>query len=148
MRRKADGRAFEREFEKCLSEKFLVRRLPTLNTGFSGFGQPADFIVVGSRFNYVEVKETVKDDFSITSMQQLEEMKQFLKDKDRYKMSGDAANEMNYWIVVHYLKRGKLRAIKAEDAIELSNSRSTLKFESNQGMLFYSLDELKRGLAL
>ena len=49
--RKADGAGFEREFRAKMGEKYYVRRLPTLRTGYAGLSQPADFILVGEKFN-------------------------------------------------------------------------------------------------
>lgn len=87
-RKKADGAAFEHEFKKRIELQNYVKRLPTLNTGYSGLRQPADFIVVGNTFSYVELKETAKDSFSITGMEQLDQMKDFVRDKIAYSYAG------------------------------------------------------------
>lgn len=120
MRKKADGPAFEREFKEACDKKYYVRRL---HTAF--MPNPADFEVIGTRFNYAEVKETAADSFSIASVQQLAEMKRFVEARKFY--SDTLLKYSNYWIVVHFLKYGVIKVIEASKALELLSKRVTLK---------------------
>lgn len=139
-RRKADGTAFEGEFKGAVRERFYVKRLHTMNTGNSGLRQPADFIVVGSKFNYVECKETAGDLFSISNMEQYDLMLEFLEDKFNY--AGTAL--MEYYLVVHFLTRGTYRVLNGQQARELAESHKSLKYEGDIGMTFTALNDLRR----
>lgn len=149
MRRKADGTAFEREFRDAMKTRFYIRRLPTLNTGNAGSTQPADFIVIGNRFNYVEVKETAGDRFSVTEMQQYPEFIEFVEERNRLKMFGmPAVRDMEYVLVVHFLKHGVVRAIESKDMLQLVARRKTLKYDDSIGVAFTSVDSLVRGIEI
>lgn len=137
-RRKADGTAFENEFRDIVSERFYVKRLPTLNTGFSGLRQPADFIVVGSKFNYVECKETTGDRFSIGTMEQYDLMLEFILDRSFYT---DTA-KMEYYVIVHYLSKGIYKVVNAQQAHDLAQQHKSLKYDSDVGITLTKLEEL------
>lgn len=137
-RRKADGTAFENEFKELISKYFYVMRLPTLNTGFAGLRQPADFVVVGEHFNYAECKETAGDRFAITTMEQFDKMCEFLEEKAKYKTMA----ENNYYLIVHYLVRGTYKVLLAEEAKQLADKHCSLKFDSDVGKTYHSLEEL------
>nr|DAH56631.1 MAG TPA: holliday junction resolvase [Caudoviricetes sp.] len=136
-RRKADGTEFEREFKETVEPRYYIKRLPTLNTGFAGLRQPADFILVGRCFNYIECKETTGDRFAISTMEQFDKMCEFLEDKKRY-----PEVEMNYYIIVHYLVKGVYKVVLAEDAKELADKHKTLKFDADVGLTFSRLEDL------
>ena len=147
MRRKADGSAFEREFRDCMKESFYVRRLHTMNTGYSGMTQPADFVVVGDQFNYVELKETKGDSFSITAMQQFEELKEYLQERSRLCICR-AVRESRYWIIVHFLEYGVIKVVEGAKALEMSNAHKTIRVTDDTIMQFASLKEMKEKLIL
>ena len=62
------------DLEQLWKDAYYVRRLPTLRTGYAGLSQPADFVLVGNSFNYVELKETTSDRLSISTLQQYSEI--------------------------------------------------------------------------
>lgn len=140
-RRKADGTAFEKDFEKFASGAVYVRRLPTLNTGYAGMSQPADFIVVGQSFNYVELKETAGDSFSITAMQQFDEMKEFMLKKHDLRFC-KGVKTSNYWIIVHFLKHKSIKMVDGEKALLMSSKRKAIRADDDTLITFGSLDEL------
>lgn len=141
-RKKADGAAFEHEFKKRIEVQNYVKRLPTLNTGYSGLRQPADFIVVGNTFSYVELKETAKDSFSITGMEQLDQMKDFVRDKIAYSYAGRAAKDMRYLLIVHFIERKTYKVLTAQEALSLSSRGKALHYDTEVGVSFSTLDEL------
>lgn len=132
MRKKADGPAFEKEFKEAVSQKHYVRRL---HTAF--MPNPADFIVVGKRFNYVEVKETAQESFSLANLQQLSEMREYIKDRELYR--GTALEESKYWLIVNFLKLGVIKVLEASQVFALLEQRITLK----QNTDCYSYNNLK-----
>ncbi len=141
MRKKADGTAFEREFQKVISEDAYVKRLRTINTGYSGVREPADYIVVDNRFNYVELKETTGDAFSISGMEQFDLMTEFIQQKQE-KYSNVFAG-MNYWLIVHFLSRRLIKVVRGEQALDLAAKHKTLRYDTIDGMTFLDLEELK-----
>ena len=149
MRRKADGTAFENEFKEAIKKEFYIRRLPTLNTGYAGQSQPADFIVVGKRFNYVEVKETKGDSFSITQMQQYEEFKDFIEERDRLCSLRSMVNyNMEYVLVIHFLSHSCYRVVYSDQMLDLVERRKTVRWDGKEGMTFTSLNDLVGGIEL
>ena len=84
--RKADGVRFEKEFRDVMKERYYIRRLPTLRTGYAGSTQPADFILVGNNFNYVEVKETARDRFSFSTYNRCLRSRNFLNTRKELKI--------------------------------------------------------------
>jgi len=137
MRQRVDGNKFQEEFEKHFLKSCYVLRLPTLNTGYSGLTQPADFIVARGNVHFVEVKETGKDYFSITSMQQYVPMKEFTLVRKQLRL------EMNYLVLVHFIKRGVYKLLTSEQALELSSNRKQLMYDSEIGSTYRSLDEIE-----
>ena len=140
MRTRVDGNKFQNEFSKSISESFYVLRLPTLNTGYSGLTQPADFIVFGKVPAFVETKETGNDAFSISQMEQLEAMKDFEKHRTMYRTMN-----LNYYVVVHFIKRHTLKVIAAEEALDLYHRRKQLHYNDAIGLQYTTLDELREG---
>lgn len=138
--RKADGAGFEREFRAKMGEKYYVRRLPTLRTGYAGLSQPADFILVGEKFNYVEVKETARDRFSISTMQQYPEIVEFLEYKRRVQSSNSC--EMNYWLVVRFIDRC-VCAIANDDILKLGAEKRTLRCNTPEALVFKTIEDLR-----
>lgn len=138
-RRKADGTAFENEFRDALDAFFHVLRLPTLKTGHSGQTQPADFIVVGKHFNYAECKETAGDRFSITEMQQLPEMKDFIEERKVKPVLKDD----EYYVVVHFLSYSVIKVLTALEAESLEKSHKSLKYDDKIGQTYRTVEELK-----
>ncbi len=138
-RRKADGTAFENEFKRALEAFFYVKRLPTLNTGFSGLRQPADFIVVGKHFNYAECKETAGDRFSVSTMEQFDLMCDFIQDRDRLTVMKD--NE--YYVIVHFLTYSVIKVITAREAKDLADKHKSLVYSMDIGKTYHSVEELK-----
>ena len=149
MRRKADGTAFENEFKEAIKKEFYIRRLPTLNTGYAGQSQPADFIAVGKRFNYVEVKETKGDSFSITQMQQYEEFKDFIEERDRLcRRFTMTVFTMDYVLVVHFLSHNCYRVVYSKQMLDLVKRRKTVRWDGKEGLTFTSLNDLVGGIDL
>ena len=120
MRKKADGPAFEKEFKDAVVEKYYARRLHTAFTP-----NPADFIVVGKRFNYAEVKETAQESFSLATLQQLSEMRDYVKHRELYKDT--ALKESKYWLIVHFLSFGVIKVLEVSQVFDLLKKRTTLK---------------------
>lgn len=147
MRRKADGGAFETEFRKCMSRDFYLLRLPTLSMGYAGLSQPADFVLIGDNFNYVELKETAGDSFSITSMQQYPQMKRFVEERARLQ-NCEAVRSAKYWVVVHFLAHKVLKVVEAEQAIRMSEARKTIRFDDAVSAQFSSLEEMRKEMVL
>lgn len=141
MRKKADGTAFEKEFQEVISKDCYVKRLRTPNSGYAGVREPADYIVVDNRFNYVELKETTGDAFSISGMEQFDLMQEFIHQKQE-KYSNVFAG-MNYWLVVHFLKRRLIKVVRGEQALDLAAGRKTLRYDTIEGMTFLNLEEMK-----
>lgn len=123
MRLKADGQAFEREFAKCFSDRFHVQRLYTPSLGYSGIRCPADYIVVGSRFSYVELKETEKDRFSIVSIQQMPYVLEFY---DHQRPEVDKTL-FQYWLLVHFIRQEVYAVLGLEDIVALYKARKSYK---------------------
>ncbi len=138
-RRKADGQAFERDFNSTMGERYYVRRLPTPGIRYAGISQPADFILIGNFFNYVEVKETAGDRFQLSGLQQENEIRTFIQEKEKLKKN-KLKCEVQYWLVVNFLKKG-IVAIQGETAIDLIDNRKTL--QPDEWELFPSLTELR-----
>lgn len=138
-RRKADGQAFERDFNSTMGERYYVRRLPTPGIRFAGISQPADFILIGNCFNYVEVKETAGERFQLSGLQQENEIRTFIQEKEKLKKNGLKC-KVQYWLIVNFLKKG-IVAIQGETVIELINNKKTL--HPDEWKLFPSLTELK-----
>lgn len=147
MRRKADGPEFEKEFKEAVEKMFYVRRLPTLNTGYSGLRQPADFIVIGDHFNYAELKETAGDVFSISQMQQYDMLVEFMKQKQEYRtVTLKGIVEMDFLVIVHFLKRNVIKVVDGKTALEMVAKKKALHYDSPEGMSFTSLNELVGGM--
>lgn len=143
--RKADGARFERQFKDIIQTYNYTRRLPTLRMGYSGLSQPADFIVVGHHFNYVEVKETAGGSFSVSALQQLAEIEEFIEEKNRLKLVRNIGIA-DYWLIIHFLGRG-ISAVKNEDILWYYKNRKTIRFEINPKQImkwnFKNLKELR-----
>lgn len=120
MRKKADGPAFEREFKGFAEAKYYTKRLHTTFTS-----NPSDFIVIGKRFSYVEVKETAQASFSMASLQQLSEIKAYAKDREFYK--SPVLKQSKYWLVVHFLSPDVIKVVEASQILEMLDKRETLK---------------------
>ena len=143
MRRKADGTAFEKEFEKAISKKYYVRRLPTLNLGFAGMTQPADFMVVGKAFNYVELKETGADAFSFSNMEQMPEIEEFYNSRDFYR----SKIAMEYLIVVHFVKHNVYAVLTGQQALHMRHLKKQLHYDQTLFLRFSSLEEVVNEVA-
>lgn len=118
-----------------MKEKYYVRRLPTLRTGYAGSSQPADFIVVGDNCNYVELKETAGKRYSLANLQQKSEIEDFIAEVKRLQLTN-----ARYWIVVNFLGQGMV-VISGETALEMIENRETLKPENN--IVFETFTALK-----
>lgn len=141
MRRVADGTAFEKEFAKEFEDSTYVKRLRTPNTGYAGIREPADFIVIADNFNYVELKETAGDKFSIYGMEQYDMMRDFVQEfRKRWQYLGTA---MRYWLIVNFISYGVIKVIGSEDAEALAVAHKTLTPNTKTAMTFHSLEELK-----
>ena len=140
--RKADGVRFEREFRAAMEKRYYIRRLPTLRTGYAGLSQPADFVLVGNNFNYVELKETAGDRLSITTLQQYPEIVEFLEYKKRVQSLNSC--EMNYWLIVRFIDRC-ICAISNEDILKLAAEKRTLRCNTPEAKVFKTLEDLREG---
>ena len=138
--RKADGAGFEKEFRAKMNQRYYIRRLPTLRTGYAGLSQPADFILVGNKFNYVEVKETTRDRFSVSTMQQYPEIIEFLEYKKRVQHLNGC--EMNYWLVVRFIG-GCVCAIANEDILKLREEKRTLRCNTPEATVVRTVEDLR-----
>lgn len=136
MRLKADGQAFEREFAKCFSDRFHVQRLYTPSLGYSGIRCPADYIVVGSKFSYVELKETEKDRFSIVSMQQMPYVLEFYT----HQQPEVDKSLFQYWLVIHFIRQEVYAVLSLEEIVTLYQARKSYKV--SEGMEFIRLEDI------
>ena len=148
MRTRVDGHKFEAEFERTFSKYYWLLRLPTLNTGYAGVRQPADYILKGNAtLCLMELKETEADSFSLASMQQLPEMKDFIAwRKERVRLG----YPMYYFVVVHFIKRGVIRVIEADTALKFIELRKALRYNTSQKycFTFEDLEDMKENLIL
>lgn len=138
--RKADGVAFEKEFKEKMNSKYYVRRLPTLRS-YAGLTQPADFILVGNAFNYVELKETGADRFSVSTMRQYPEVKEFLEEREKLEQAGLKC-KTNYWLIVRFVDRG-ICAIANETILKFGENKRTLKPDSHEAIKVNSIEDLR-----
>lgn len=137
---KADGARFERQFRDVFSSDYIVHRLHVMKAGYAGMSQPADFIVVGDSFNYVELKETARDRLSISTLQQYDTIKEFLEKRKEFKKRNTC--DVNYILVVNFL--GKGICILANEAItDFGESNRTLKYDEKYVAKVKDLRELK-----
>jgi len=146
MRQRVDGQKFEEEFSNTLSKRKTVIRLHTPNTGYAGIVQPSDFIVIGDTISFVELKETSKDSFSISDMEQLDSMRQFVEEK--FMRKGQLQTNMQYLVIVHFIKRGVIKVMPAEYAFDLLFHRKTLRYDDAKTFEYSSLKELEENLFL
>lgn len=138
--RKADGVTFEKEFKDKMHSKYYVRRLPTLRS-YAGLTQPADFILIGNAFNYVELKETGADRFSVSTMRQYPEVKEFLEEREKLRQAGLKC-KTNYWLVVRFIDRG-ICAIANETILKFGENKRTLKPDSHEAIRVDSIEDLR-----
>ena len=146
MRQRVDGHKFEDEFSSIIGRRKTVIRLHTPNTGYAGLVQPSDFIVIGNTFSFVETKETGKDTFSISDMEQLDSMRQFVEEK--FMGKGQLQSDMQYLVIVHFIKRSIIRVMSAEYAFDLLLHKKTLRYDDANTCGFSSLKELEEKLYL
>lgn len=118
VRQRVDGKKFEEEFKRAFEDYFYVHRLHTVKTGYAGVRQPADFIVIGKKVTYVELKETKAKSFSIATMQQLDAMKDFV-------LRTCFCPPVNYLLVVNFIG-GKIATVTGEFALSLLRQHKTL----------------------
>lgn len=147
MVRRLDGHKFEKEFSNTFEGDGYLLRLHTMNTGFSGLTQPADFILFRKLISFIETKETTKDFFSIANMEQLDEMKKFVEARKK-NIAYRGLNASEYFVIVHFINRGVIQVITAEYALSLLVCHKTLKYNDPAGWAFTSLTQLKENLIL
>lgn len=145
VRHTADGQKFEREMFNLLCPIYYIKRLPTLNTGFSGVRQKADFYVVGSRFTYLELKETTAKSFYVAKMQQLDKVVEFIEERDRLMALG-TVQELEYYLVVKFMRQQVLKVLTANEIIALKEMQKGLTAETVLGKTFNSMQQLKEEL--
>lgn len=138
---KADGVKFEKEFKEVMEDRYYVRRLPTIRTGYAGLSQPADFILVGNNFNYIELKETARNSFSISGLQQLNELIDFLSYRNKVEPLNKCS--MNYWLIVRFIN-SCICIISNEDILALKENKKTLNCQTPTALKVMSLQDLKK----
>ena len=143
MRQRVDGHKFEDEFEKAFKTEGILLRLHTPSAKYSGITQPADFIFIANGTSYVETKETGGDAFSISAMDQLDEIIKYLHTKHIDCNAKQAVIGSNYYIVVHFITHKVIKVITAEYAMELLDSRKRLSYTDMNGYTFKTLEEMK-----
>lgn len=144
--RGANGARFESEFSSVMSLHHHVLRLPTLNTGYSGLSQPADFIVVGDAFNYVELKETTSDRFSLSDLQQARFLSQYNKEKA---VSRDPAFLLgHYYLVIHFVLHKVYVVVTSTKVENLMDSHKSVRWDSKDAIVFRTLEDLCKELPL
>lgn len=136
VRKRVDGHKFEDEFEKLLEAKYLLIRLHTPGKGYTGITQLADYIVLGNFTTLVELKETGEDRLNIRQLQQLDAIIKFNDLKQR----GILSDEKEYYIIVHFINRGVIKLLKAEEAVKLFNTGKSLSYDSD----IYEVKTLKQ----
>lgn len=138
MRRKADGHRFEKEFRAVAETAYYTRRMQTPSQRYAGLRQPADFFVIGKRFNYVETKETAGKSLSIKAMEQYDQICQFVELRKKYKLY----RIMEYYVIVHFISEGVIKVLTAADALTLVAKRQTVKPEGEVGLTFSTLEDI------
>lgn len=144
--RRLDGHKFEKEFSSTFENDCFLLRLHTPNTGYSGLTQPADFLVIGENVSLVETKETTKDVFYVSQMEQLDEMLQFLNKK--FLMKGKTLKKARYLIIVHFITRNVIKVMPGEYAKKLYESKQGFTYLDKETREFNSLKDLKENFDL
>ena len=142
VRTRVDGHKFEDEFRRAFEDAYFLQRLHTPNTGYSGLTQPADFLLFGRGANYIELKETEKDFFSLSSMEQLPKIKDFERDKHK------ASLPFAYRVIVHFIKHKKYVIVSSETVLDLVEKHKTLRPDCPFAAVFSSLKEMKENYLL
>lgn len=144
--RESNGARFEALFCDTMKKYHYVLRLPTLSTGYAGMSQPADFIVVGDYFNYIELKETTSDRFSVSSMQQLKQIDNYERQKKR--LCSRSFVKGKYYVVVHFMLNDIYLVVDSSYILALVSERKTLNMKDDNALIFTSLDDLCKELVL
>lgn len=146
VQRRLDGHKFEKEFSAAIENKYFLLRLHTPNTGYSGLTQPADFLVIGDKVSLVETKETTKDVFYISQMEQLDEMLDYLDQK--FKLKGKTLKKSQYLVIVHFIDRKVIKVITGEYAKQLYENKKGFTYLDPEAQEFQSMKDLKENLIL
>lgn len=138
LMRRVDGHKFEQEFADTFKEDYYVLRLHTPRKGYTGLTQPADFILLGRFTNFVELKETGTDRLSIKQLQQVDAMQKFVQRKQ-----AEMLGNVEYYLVVHFIKRGVIKVLTAEQALTLLQQSKSLKYDDTVGYTAPNLKQFK-----
>lgn len=142
-RERVDGHKFENEFRNTMEPHYYLQRLHTMNTGYAGLTQPADFILYGHAVYYLELKETSKDSFSLSSIEQLAEIEEFCDKRKRH-----VGVPLFYYVIVHFIEHETIKVIEADTVLALVNARKSLRPDSKIGFEFKSLKEFREKFIL
>lgn len=137
MRRRVDGHKFQNEFETALKDNYYILRLYTPNTGYSGLTQPADFLILGKYTTFVELKETAADNLSITQLQQLPEIQNFVAQRLTVQFNAQ------YMLVTHFIKHARMLVVPATQLLDIYTERKSLRYDTPNVRTYPTLKALK-----
>lgn len=138
--RRVDGHKFQQEFFNFFILSCYVKRLYTPSTKFSGLTQPADFFLSRNGTHLIELKETGADTLSLANIDQRAEIEGYVKWSETAPKTA-----VGYYLIAHFINRRVLRAITAQQVLQLIEKRQTLKYNGNVGWTFQNFKELDRG---
>lgn len=144
QRQRVDGHKFENEFERTFNSRRYVLRLHTPSSGYSGITQPADYLVFGKSTAFIELKETSKDRFALTTLEQLDEIIRFNKAKLEKKIKVP----VGYYLVVHFIAKQKIKVITSWHICQLIKAKKQLYWNSTIGIDFDNLKQMEENFVL
>lgn len=120
-RTRVDGHKFEDEFEKLVAKQtfphFLIR-LRTPSQKYAGLANIADYILFSHSTHILELKETSKDAFYLSQINQKDELEKF---KEYYKRAKEWYNwtqdefPVRAVVIIHFIKESKYVAYPIDE---------------------------------
>ena len=120
-RTRVDGHKFEEEFEKLMAKQafphFLIR-LRTPSQQYAGVTNIADYILFSHSTHVLELKETSKDVFYLSQINQKDELERFKeyykKAKSWYNWTSDEF-PVRAVVIIHFIKESKYAAYPIDE---------------------------------
>ena len=120
-RTRVDGHKFEEEFEKLVAKQafphFLIR-LRTPSQQYAGVTNIADYILFSHSTHILELKETSKDAFYLSQINQKDELEKF---KEYYKKAKSYYNQtsdkfpIRALVIIHFIRESKYVAYPIDE---------------------------------
>lgn len=120
-RTRVDGHKFEEEFEKLMAKQafphFLIR-LRTPSQQYAGVTNIADYILFSRSTHILELKETSKDVFYLSQINQKDELEKF---KEYYQQAKNRYNwkpndkPIRAVVLIHFIKQQKYAAYPIDE---------------------------------